>query len=385
MQGKDNKELSQGELENEEKSKEELEKEAKDLEKYEKERQRILNSAVSGKIILLRDKVAFILNNYAPARNSDIRLAWMYWRTFESHLFNGHSIVEEEMLTLSKMSSLSRVRATIQNDYKLFQADDKVKKYRGVLEEEKKQEAIEDKPSYPLYTVYIDETGKQQKYLSVGSLWITDTKNSVFSFYKLKEWKKQRNIDYEFHFAELKNHKLESYKAFFLQFLSLFPSSGFKVIIVDKSGLKINSAITDLTFHLINDGIKHENESGRAPLPRMLQVVIDNEEKGSDQIKLKNLTERLESQKIEGLVIHSFEVVDSIKSFYLQVVDLFIASINRKLNFAHSSGKAKDELADYILGLLDFDISKVNTGNTDVDKSKVFNLSYQMKKEPTEK
>lgn len=379
MQKESKDELSQDEPKNQSEvsNKEEIDKEAEKVKKLEKEREEILNSVVSGKIDNVRERVAYILNNYVPARNSDIKLAWMYWQSFEGQ---GDILSEEAMLKVTKISTLTRIRAKIQNEYKLFQANDKVKKFRGKLEESKRQQAIEDKPSYPLYSIYMDESGKTQKYLSVGSLWVTDAKSALFSYLKLKEWKQQRNIDYEFHFAEFRGHKLEQYKSFFLEFLSLFPSAGFKIIFVDRSGNKnITKAIEDLTFHLINNGIEHENESGRAPLPRMLHVCIDNEEQGSDKLKLENLKERITGQQIEGLLIYKFEALDSEKNIYLQIIDLFVSSVNRKLHTPNGK-KDKDELANYILGLLNFKIGEVDTSNSDVDKSKVFNLSYEKKK-----
>jgi len=352
----------------------EIDKELREIEKIEREKQVILDSAIAGKIDNIRERVAYILNNYVPARNSDIKLAWMYWQSFEGQ---GDVVNEKDMLKLTKISSLTRIRAKIQNEYKLFQANDKVKRFRGKLEESKKKQEIEDKPSYPLYSIYIDETGKTQTYLSVGSLWITDAKEAFFAYGKLKEWKRLRRIEYEFHFAEFKGHKLEQYKAFFLEFLSLFPSAGFKLIIVDRSGNKnINKAIEDLTFHLIDNGIKHENESGRAPLPRLLHVCVDSEEQGSDKLKLENLKERIRSQQTEGLVINEFEAINSDKNIYLQIVDLFIASVNRKLHTPNGS-KDKDELANYILELLDFNIEEVSKVNSDVDKSMLFNLAYR--------
>jgi hypothetical protein len=294
-------------------------------EKLEIERQEILNNAVSGKIGNTRDKVAFLLNNFTPARNSDIELAWLFWETFEKDILTGMSVTKQDLFRLTKINSLSRIRAKIQNEYKLFQADDIVKKYRGVLEEEKKQEAIVDKPSYPLYTIFIDETGKTQQYLSVGSLWLTDPKSAVLARFELRDWIESQKIEYEFHFNELNNHRLEQYKSFFLKFLVLHPSAGFKAIILNRAGLSnINTAITDLTFHLINNGINHENSTGRAPLPRLLQVRLDNEEIGSDKLKLENIKERIISQKINGLHIDSFEIVNSKGNLYLQVVDLFI-------------------------------------------------------------
>ncbi len=352
------------------------EKELEKAEKREKERKKILNDAVSGRIEDDRSRVAFILNNSVESRNSDSELVWLYWETFDKELFNGISITREVYKKITPPASIIRLRAKIQNEYKLFQANDKVKKFRGVLEEEKRQQAIEDKPiHYPFYNVFIDETGKNQPFLSIGSLWLNDAKEKALSFFKLKEWKEQRNIDFEFHFNEVKGHRLDQYKAFFKEFVTLHPSAGFKVIVINRSGLS-NSAITDLTFHLINEGIKHEHESGRAPLPRMLQVFIDNEEEGSDQLKLVNVKERLISQNIDGLQIGPLEAVDSVGNVYLQVVDLFIASVNRKLHTPDGTGH-KDDLANYVLDLLNFDISDVSRERIDVDKSFVFNLAYQ--------
>ncbi len=352
------------------------EKELEKAVKIEKERKKILNDAVSGRIEDDRGRVAFILNNSVESRNSDSELVWSYWETFDKELFNGISVTREVYKKITPPNSIIRLRAKIQNEYKLFQANDKVKKFRGVLEEEKRQQAIEDKPIYfPFYNVFIDETGKTQQFISIGSLWLNDAKEKALSFFKLMEWKEQRNIDFEFHFKEVKEHRLDQYKAFFKEFVTLHPSAGFKVIVINKNGLHQN-AITDLTFHLLNDGIRHENESGRAPLPRTLQAFMDNEEEGSDKLKLANIKERLVSQNIKGLHIGPLEVIDSKDNVYLQVVDLFIASVNRKIHNPDSSGH-KDELADYILGLLNFDISNVNRESVEVDKSFVFNLSFK--------
>jgi Protein of unknown function (DUF3800) len=329
-------------------------------EKIELERKELLNRVLSGNIPNLKERVAFILNTSIPSRNSDVELIWLYWQYFESSIFNGETINKNQLKELTRFNSITRERARIQNQYRLFQADDEVKKARGVLEEEKKQEALEQRPNWPFYEVFIDETGKTQEYISVGSLWIVDEKAKVFAYGKLKDWKRLSNIDFEFHFSEVKGHKIDHYKAFFLKFLSLNPTAGFKVIIINKKGLSnISEAITDLTFHLINKGIKHENESGRAPLPRLLQIRLDQEETGLDNLRLENLVERISSQQIEGLKVDSFEALDSKDNFFIQAIDLFTASVNRKLHNP-SGAHFKDELADYILGLLNFDIGCTN-------------------------
>jgi hypothetical protein len=358
---------------------EEDKKEQEKQERIAKERKELLNKVTSGNIKSHRERVAYILNNYSESRNSDVELTWTYWKIFEGRFFDGVSVNKNQLQKLTRMNSLVRIRAKIQNEYLLFQADETVRHYRGVLNREKKAEVVEDKPAnLPFYGVFIDETGKTQKYLSVGSLWHIDGGLSTYSTKeKLDEWKNEQSIEYEFHFNQVSRNKLQAYKDFFLKFLELNPTAGFKIIIINNKGFQdISQTITDLTFHLLNRGIKHENESGRAPLPRLLQVWLDEDEKGSDRLKLENIRERLTSQKISGLHLGMFEALDSKSNYYIQAVDLFTAAVNRKL---HSGGanNFKDDLADFILELLQFDVSKIDRANSEVDKSTVFNLSYQ--------
>jgi hypothetical protein len=351
----------------------------KKLEKIEKEKIELLNKVLSGNLQTKHDKVGFVLNNNTAARNSDIELAWSYWNNFEKEYFNGSYVTKSELKKLTSINSLTRSRARIQNEYKLFQADEVVRKHRGVLAHKMKDEAIEKKPEgIQMYSVYLDESGKTQKFLSVGSLWVLDGFKSFITHNEIREWKEKNNINYEFHFSQLTKHKLEKYKEFFLIFLKNNPTVGFKVIMLNRNGIKNNnSAITDLTFHIIHKGIKHENSTGRAPLPRLIQVWIDEDEKGSDQLKIENLKERLSSQSISGLHLGDFQAVDSKENFSIQIVDIFTASINRKLHNPESKGNPKDILAEYIFDLLKFDIKRLNLENNETDKSIVFNLNYE--------
>lgn len=352
------------------------EQNAEKAKRIEIEKKELLNRVVSGNIEDIKDRVAFILNTSNDARNSDIDLAWAFWKSFESDILSGNTVSKEQLKNLTKQSSLSRIRAKIQNEYKLFQADDIVKQYRGVLEKEKKKEAVEDKPKgIGIYSVFIDETGKNQDFLSVGSLWALEGNiKSVLATLELKKWKTERNIDFEFHFSELSKHRILDYKDFFIKFLSLFPTVGFKIIVVNNKGFKTTeSAIVDLTYHLLNKGIDHENESGRATLPRILQVWIDEEETGSDKIKLENIKERITSQNKTGLHLGDFQAVSSKDNFSIQAVDLFTGSINRKLHNSNGTN-FKDEFADFILNSLGFDINEIDKENGIIDNSKVFDL-----------
>ncbi|MEZ0484323.1 DUF3800 domain-containing protein [Fibrella aquatica] len=342
------------------------------------EREKLLNQIASGQIHSSKEKVAYILNLFNEARNSDIDLAWEYWRIFEPKLFNGGHIDREGLRSLTKITSLARMRAKIQNEYDLYLANEDVRKFRGVLKEDIKQASVADKPSkLKPYYVYIDEAGKTQRYLSVGSIWLLDIgAYNLASIAELGKWKEERSVNYEFHFSSFNDKKrIEVYKEFCLKFFSLFPTLGYKVIVIDKSGFSdINSVLTDLTYHLLARGVHHEHESGRAPLPRKLQVYLDNESEGSDNLKLENIRERLTGQNIAGLYLDSFEAVSSENNFFIQMTDLVTGSVNRKINTPDGNNH-KDELANFLLDILDLDVSKINTQNDNADNAEVFNLT----------
>ncbi len=356
---------------------EEAEQTAKEK-RTEEEKQELLNRVVSGNIVDIKDRVAFILNSSNEARNSDNELAWSYWETFEPEkLINGMA-TREAMQQLTKQSSLTRVRAKIQNEYKLFVADAKVRKHRRQLEEGNKQAAIDDKPSgLGLYQVYVDETGKNQEFLSVGSLWMLNYGlSTITKSLEIRKWKVASGYNFEFHFTEAKKNSIDAHKAFVTKFLSTYPEVGFKLIVVNNKGFKdTNQALTDLTFHLLDKGVDHEHSSGRAPLPRMLQVLIDEDEKGSDQLKIQNLKERLRN-KVDGLYLGEFETVESTNNIFIQMTDLFTGAINRKLHQSEG-GHFKDDLADFILNAVKFDIRSLNIENSDTDRAKVFNLTIE--------
>lgn len=356
-----------------------LSKEEEKIAKTAKEREILIQNLSNNSLLKVKDKVAFILSENIPSRNSDIELCWQYWSYFNSDILKGKSLTKEIMLQLPKMASLSRARAKIQNEYNLFHAKEEVKKNRGKLEESYRESAIEDKPTgIGAFGVYIDETGKNETYLSVGSLWILDNFTAFGALRKLIEWKKTKGIDFEFHFSKLSRGKIDTYKEFFLNFLTFNPTASFKIITVEHKGIKKSqSAIIDLTYHLLEKGIRHEDKSGRAKLPRVLQVNIDPEESGSDKLKLENIKERLRRQSIKGLYIGKFNTLDSKTSMYIQAIDLVVASVNRKINHPESKGKPKDEFANFVLGLLDYPDDLLKDVNKEIDKSIVFNLTQK--------
>ncbi len=319
----------------ENRSEEEKLKEAK----REEEIQELLNNLSSANVNTLRDKVAWILNHNPKARDSDVTLMLDYWETFESNIYSGHSINPDDLYRLTRLTSIARERARIQNVYKLFQASSQVRHRRGTLSEEEKEKAVEDKPvGYPSLTVYMDESGKNADQLIVGSVWFLEVGKSIFDIHKrITDFKKEMNFTKEFHFARMSRDDLPIYQRMLEIFLHEAPAYSFKVISVPTRGIQNKQeALKQLFYHLIVKGIEHENETGRAVLPRSLQVWKDSEEEGADRLLIADLDDRLKQASAalfnNQLDLNFVRYADSEHNLFLQVADLFTASANRVLN-----------------------------------------------------
>src|SRR5207249_599060 len=118
-----------------------------------------------------------------------------------------------------------------------------------------------------------------------------------------------------------------------------------KYIAVPRAGAgPVQQIIPKLIYHLIARGISHEHESGRAPLPRNLQLWKDAEEKGHDRLVLAEVGDKLRNAAAAQfggqLLVDVLEAADSKSNDLLQVADVFVASINRILNPPEPAPKA---------------------------------------------
>lgn len=88
------------------------------------------------------DRVAWLLNKFRHLRNSDKLLVFYYW-----HFVDGYEggLSDAKILSLSNAETIRRVRAKIQNKYKLFlPTDPEVKSKRKIKEEAYRDWAVSE-------------------------------------------------------------------------------------------------------------------------------------------------------------------------------------------------------------------------------------------------
>lgn len=322
--------------------------------RIEREKQDLLARVASSELTTMGHRVAWLMNHHPDTRNSDIALQIRYWKTFEKDIVKGDYVELDDLYRLPRLISLVRARARIQNEYRLFQADPVVRERRGTLEESEREKAAET-PDYPVYAVFLDESGKTSNNLIVGSLWfLSSGAESLALHISSNELRERRKFKGEFHFTEMKKDEVAVYKELIDIFVSKGGAISFKFISVEKHGIKnVQTALDNLYYHLLTKGIDHEISTGRAPLPRILNVWKDLEEVGADKLLMANLESKLKQAAVSvyenKLIVEKCVAVDSKSNVFLQVADLVAGSVNRILCRTGEASNQKDELADYVV------------------------------------
>jgi hypothetical protein len=328
-----------------------------DAAKLEAKRENLLHAVNSSQLNTIEERVAWLLNQFPKTRDSDITLQIRYWQNFQSDRFSGSEISVSDYYRLAKLTTLTRARATIQNELKLFQACDEVKKHRKQLQDGERANALKKRPNCHQYAIYIDESGKNQDNLIVGSLWYLNGAETIKIYRLVENWKKSHGIEGELHFQSITEAKLPNY----LELADLIAANSsmlsFKVVSVPRRGISnVHDALLRLSSHLLIRGIEHENMTGRATLPRGLSVCKDAEEVGQDKIFAAELSDRMKqaatSQFGNDLFVNEFSAHESSTNVHLQITDLFTSSVGRQLNAPGDRRHPKDQFADYFLAKL---------------------------------
>lgn len=319
------------------------------------ERQRLVDAISSGRTDRLLERVAWVLSRHPATRDSDIALQLVYWQEYEPELYVKLEDDPKVLYQLTRLTSISRARARIQNTHRLFVASDKVRRRRGTLSEEERERFMNPVPPDPLLMVYADESGKTDAHLVVGSVWFLDPSDTVTAYNRISAWRRERGFEEELHFSKLSQRTLGYYQEVVELLLGSVAGLSFKSVSVSRAGVaNVAEALDHLFVELLRRGVEHEHTTGRAPLPRRLTVYKDLEEPGRDALLMARMRTALltaSATEFNGeLRVEVLEPVRSDGQPLIQIADLYTASVNRVLARAATSAKAKDVFADYFLG-----------------------------------
>ncbi|MFI0606691.1 MAG: DUF3800 domain-containing protein [Anaerolineae bacterium] len=334
-------------------------------------RDEILSNVLATRVDKHRDRVAWILNHFPATRDSDIELQIEYWRNFEDELQEQDYISFEQYKTATRLTSLVRWRARIQNEYQLFRASETVQKHRGTLQSDHLESARVERPRALTYDVVIDESGKTGAHLIVGSVWFLEVRLLIPLVRRIRALQVQLPGGGEFHFQKIR----ETNKDIYIQLIDILARESnavsFKLISSPRRGVRDERDLLQvLTYNLLRRGVEHEHSTGRATLPRELGLLKDAEESGSDALflsKLKEELQRASTAHFDGrLLIGEFRARPSDEHWSIQIADLWAGSINRVLNQGHGTG-AKDVVASYFMSQMNVnsidDLSRETVGS----------------------
>lgn len=321
--------------------------------RIEREKHELLQAVAASTTDDLKEQVGYILNHYPDARDSDLTLTNRLWETFFPDYLDGEYVKRTALYDLPRQTTIARTRAKIQNEYGLFLPSEEVADARRHLRRDVADEMIADKPGPPVISMYADESGKNQRHLVVGSVWIVDISKIWRIESALRDWKTKAGVKGEFKFADLTKDTVGLAKKFVEAALAQFSVMGLKACALDLSTVK-GRATEETVFRLYHElavaGLEHEVKSGRVELPRWISIVKDADA-GTDALALPELQRRLTATCREyfqqDIRVDSITSVASHDSPLVQLADLFTGSIARPLNNPGSGTNAKDDFARF--------------------------------------
>jgi hypothetical protein len=236
----------------------------------------------------------------------------------------------------------------------LFQASAPVRQRRGKLAEEERDRAINEGPPASSLAVFADESGKNQDNLIVGGIWFGNSHELFALDRQIEAWRTRAKFEDELHFVDINEQNEARYREVFEVVMNNASSISFKALRLERRGIKnIDAALDELFYHMLVDGVRHEHETGRSPLPKTLQFWKDQEEPSRDKLRLAALRDRaLQAGNaiFDGrLRVGDFVAVESHKIDMMQIADLFIGALGRRINTPSETPKAKDRFSSYLL------------------------------------
>lgn len=317
-------------------------------------------------------KVAYILWQYPNTRNSDRTHAIQYYKTFHPEYVQDDKITFENLYNLPKMYDLQRDRATIQNTENLFPANAEISKKRREQATEYQTFYKNNNPKKFIndanYYIYLDESGKNDKYFVLAGILINSDNDRKILEDKLCEIKQNLNAKYKSHIKEWKysniNHKNKNYYFELIEEIkSIRVNIVFISILLENNGLgsisKKNKTKELLKF-VIKDCLDtltlYTCKSSYKNVVSKLYATLDNDGAGIDILQKEQI--KTEIQTAIGTeskyfsILESLDWIDSKNSNFIQLADMYASSLNNifsEMPIEGNASQAKKDFANEVL------------------------------------
>ena len=208
--------------------------------------------------------------------------------------------------------------------------------------------------------VFADESGKTDKFLIIGSLWVYSVNEHRKAASSLHAWRRASGHRSEMHFKRLKSiADADAAIQFFDSLLTSTPLHAFKALIARNDLIPSNrrqDALYQGFGEMIIDGVKSELSNNRLAPPFRIHLTKDADQ-STDVFKLRELNRRLVGALNTEFPDSSVELdnnkVKSIPSSannLIQISDLYTGSLNKWLNqeIVNPVTKPKDKFATHV-------------------------------------
>ncbi len=294
-------------------------------------------------------KVGYILWQYPETRNSDITLALRYYSVFHPDMVIGETISFQNFYKLPKMYDIQRDRAKIQNDYKLFKANDSVKRGRKDRSDEYKncylKEKAEEICKTAEYSLFFDESGKEGPYFILAGIAIDSYDSNLkmyqqkISLMKEKLCQKYKVKDEELKFGNIKTSNYRFYIDFIDEIFKLEQIPTFYSISIENKGLKQHSKkikseklLEFLLLEVLSDVIQKATKDSLLNSLVDLNIFLDIDGKSPDLLEAKDKENSLQNTLNERykyfVNINKLQWIDSKDNILIQLSDLYVSSLN---------------------------------------------------------
>lgn len=320
---------------------------------------RLLSQIVKGESKSLKQQVAHTLNYFPAARDSDITLTIRLLEIFYPEVIDSEGRMHlDEMYKLPKFYDMQRHRAHIQNDLGLFRASPEIEALREKRQYKKADEFAAAQPDYRSVFIFADESGIEQDYLILGSIWLASYNEHFTLTQALAQWRQENNITSELHFRTIGNaQSANNAIAFFLKALSTGTYISFRCLIIKNSKLtrtRRSDAPYEGLLHMMIRGVRTELRTRRWAPPLRIHFIKDANP-STDVIKyadfeLKAKAALASEYPNRSVTLEGVANPVSDKNDLVQIADLFTSSVGRWINIGISdpTRSPKDKVASII-------------------------------------